>query len=594
MIVCPNCQAENRAGAKYCMNCASRLPESPAVTRPLNPDDTQVTQADHTTVRLGSAPVVKAARSGTTQIEAGLPFVHRPIGAIFADAYVCEAVTFTSEQLHRYLVQPLNVPEELQLRTCPNPECGTVLAPLNAAPEKYCTACGTILDKGAVNLQIVEMRTPLPNGLVLLANGGLSHGTVRAPLLTFVERLSGVPRHCLLETKVEPLSASIPMEALQALEWGEQLALGLDYLHQNGIGFNGTLDDNCLGLDGTRPVWANFSACQTIQLSDPASATQDVVALARLVFHWLTGKTQFERDGRLSPAVYRLFDRVFAPGASLSAVELAELMADAQQDTSSPRSVEHRVGRKTHVGMVRTLNEDSLLALELCRTQRSLSQPFGIFAVADGMGGHAAGEVASGAIIDVIAEMGLKEMLSTGLSSGEQGRQEWLRQAVESANQEVLALRRSSGSDMGSTLVAAVVEGNQATIVHVGDSRIYLVNSSGIRQLTTDHSLVERLVATNQISRADARYHPQRNVIYRTIGDRSRLDLDIAVHQLEVGDCLLLCSDGLSNMVDDQAMQTIVAAAESPQAACDELISAANLAGGDDNISVIIVRIVQT
>jgi protein phosphatase len=145
---------------------------------------------------------------------------------------------------------------------------------------------------------------------------------------------------------------------------------------------------------------------------------------------------------------------------------------------------------------------------------------------------------------------------------------------------------------MGSTMVAAVIEGSTAYVTHVGDSRVYLINSQGIRQLTVDHSLVERLVATNQITREEARRHPQRNVIYRTIGDKAKLELEVTVHRLKPGDQLLLCSDGMSGMVEDQTIYRIVSSASSPQQACDDLIAAANQAGGDDNISVIVVKMI--
>ena len=153
-------------------------------------------------------------------------------------------------------------------------------------------------------------------------------------------------------------------------------------------------------------------------------------------------------------------------------------------------------------------------------------------------------------------------------------------------------MRKEAGTDMGSTLVLALLEGSQAYITHLGDSRIYLVNPRGIQQLTTDHSLVQRLVATGQISREEARRHPQRNVIYRTIGDRPDVEMDISTHALIPGDRLLLCSDGLTGMVEDQYIQKIIMEATSPQAACDQLIDAANSAGGDDNISIIVVEII--
>jgi protein phosphatase len=146
---------------------------------------------------------------------------------------------------------------------------------------------------------------------------------------------------------------------------------------------------------------------------------------------------------------------------------------------------------------------------------------------------------------------------------------------------------------MGSTLVAVVLDADRACIAHVGDSRAYLINAQGIHRLTTDHSLVERLIATEQITREEARHHPQRNVIYRTIGDKAQLEVDVSTRKLAIGDYILLCSDGLSGMVKDDAIQACVLQATSPQAACDDLVNAANAAGGDDNISVVIVEIVQ-
>jgi serine/threonine protein phosphatase PrpC len=124
----------------------------------------------------------------------------------------------------------------------------------------------------------------------------------------------------------------------------------------------------------------------------------------------------------------------------------------------------------------------------------------------------------------------------------------------------------------------------------VGDSRAYLINEDGISQITTDHSLVERLVAMGQITADEARVHPQRNVIYRTIGDKEEAEADFFVRQLKPGDSLLLCSDGLSGKVEDAEIWRLVRRGRSPQEACEQLVQAANDNGGDDNITVIIVQ----
>jgi protein phosphatase len=261
---------------------------------------------------------------------------------------------------------------------------------------------------------------------------------------------------------------------------------------------------------------------------------------------------------------------------------------------STAKVVDFHLGHRSHVGMVRTLNEDSLLVLDLNRIQQSIAQLIGVFVIADGMGGHEAGEIASGTIIDTIARKALAELLPAQITKeNRQDRLQWLREAVEHANKTVFDLRKSAGTDMGSTLVSSVVEGNTAHVAHVGDSRAYVINSQGIRQITTDHSLVERLIASNQISREEARVHPQRNVIYRTMGDKPKVDVEVSSHTLELNDHLLLCSDGLSGMLEDRVIYKTVMEAASPQAACDALIAAACAGGGEDNVSVIIIKIVQ-
>jgi len=250
------------------------------------------------------------------------------------------------------------------------------------------------------------------------------------------------------------------------------------------------------------------------------------------------------------------------------------------------------VGYRTDVGQERSLNEDSLLALDLVSVYRSVSVPVGLFVVADGMGGHEAGDLASQLTVQTIARHSLEHIFARAAASEplpDAGR--WLTAAAQAANRVVHAQRQSAGTDMGSTLVMALLVGNVATIANVGDSRAYLLNGSGIHQITTDHSLVERLVATGQITQEEASRHPQRNVIYRVIGDRATVETDLFERRLSAGEALLLCSDGLSGMLPDKAIWEIWKTSTSPQEACDRLVQAANQAGGEDNITVIIVQL---
>jgi protein phosphatase len=252
-----------------------------------------------------------------------------------------------------------------------------------------------------------------------------------------------------------------------------------------------------------------------------------------------------------------------------------------------------RVGRLTDIGQLRQLNEDSLLTLEAGYVHRSASRPLGLYVVADGAGGHAAGDVASGIVVRTLAQHVSKTLFSHPLDEVVPGAidvPDWLRQAAQLCNEAVHQQRNTSHTDMGTTLVMAVVIAGEAFIAHVGDSRAYLINSESIRQITTDHSWVQRMVETGQITPEEARTHERRNVIYKMIGDRPKIDPDINHLVLSSGDRLLLCSDGLSGAVEDIDIHRIVVSSNSPQEACQRLIDAANRAGGPDNISVVIVR----
>jgi PPM family protein phosphatase len=596
MIICPNCGTENRAGAKFCKSCAVRLPIDTDDTHPLeagdNPANQQLTGAYGTAdAQTGSQPTL-VLRTGTQPLRVLPVFERRPRGAIFGDQYLFESVLYSDERQHRYQVHQLNLPEDSHIRDCPNPTCKAVFPPRNGVVEKFCTDCGTPLEPGGKNLVVIEAKTPIPDNIAQAVAKGLSHGSVRAPLAAFVEHLAGQPRHCVVVSSVSVLEGT--SDPHQALKWGCDLARGLDYLHDNGVAFSGQVDSGLIGLADGHPVWANFTNCVHHPEGYVVDRKADTVALASLVFEWITQKKHIEQDLNLPLAINRAFEPFYSGKAVEDGCELADLFENALLDAETLAEVDFRLGRRTHVGMVRTLNEDSLLTLELNRTQQSVSQPLGIFTIADGMGGHTAGEIASGIIINTIAKKAAMDLVNCQFGEGSRGDcQKWLQEAVEAANAEVYALRNTSGTDMGSTLVAAVLDSNKAYITHVGDSRAYLINLDGIRRLTLDHSLVEQLIATNQITREEARFHPQRNVIYRTVGDRPKIEVEVAATQLSVGDHLLLCSDGLSGMLDDQTILKIVLEAASPQAACDALVEAANAAGGDDNITVVIVQIVK-
>jgi protein phosphatase len=309
------------------------------------------------------------------------------------------------------------------------------------------------------------------------------------------------------------------------------------------------------------------------------------------LYFWATGNNRFQHEPKFHKNVNEFFDNLLNSPGFYTADGVVQEIKGLLTEFSAVGTIDYWLGKQTNVGIRRNLNEDSLLAIEISRILQSKNQPFGVFVVADGMGGHSAGEIASGSIVNTITDTAFND-LSNEYPETDDKYIAWLQDLISKANKDVWELAKFQGIDMGSTLVMAVLSGSKAFIANVGDSRAYLINNHGIQQITTDHSLVERLVATNQISREEARNHPQRNVIYRTIGDKPEVEIDTFIQQLHIGDRILLCSDGLSGMVNDEYIYSIVMQASSPQLACDNLIEAANNAGGADNITAIIIEII--
>ena len=244
-------------------------------------------------------------------------------------------------------------------------------------------------------------------------------------------------------------------------------------------------------------------------------------------------------------------------------------------------------------------NEDSTLVLVLQRVHESQATPSGVFIVADGLGGHENGQLASRMVINIIAERMVRELLAAPLVTEKAGESSpkpdedalvaLLQGAVEDANAAVCQVNQRDKTDMGSTITGFMVVEDFAYIINVGDSRTYMVRSGQIYQLTNDHSLVGQLVAGGLISPDEVYTHPQRSQIFRSLGDKLNVQIDIFKQQLHPGDMLLSCSDGLWEMVRDPQIESILNNAPDPQVACTQLIEAANTNGGEDNVSAVVV-----
>lgn len=248
------------------------------------------------------------------------------------------------------------------------------------------------------------------------------------------------------------------------------------------------------------------------------------------------------------------------------------------------------VGAAQSTGVERSHNEDALFLFHGASSGEIEMQDFGLFVVADGMGGHRAGEMASAVSIRTVARRLMSDaflrMLDMEPSEDQPSLLEVVRSALEEANLAVV--EKVPGG--GTTLTLSVLIGHQITVGHVGDTRAYLIANGEAKPITRDHSLVRRLEELGQLTPQEAEAHPQRNVLYRAIGQGANLEVDVSTHRVPPGGTLLLCSDGLWSVVPDPDIYRIVNNNASPQTACEELIKAANDAGGPDNISAILIR----
>lgn len=246
------------------------------------------------------------------------------------------------------------------------------------------------------------------------------------------------------------------------------------------------------------------------------------------------------------------------------------------------------VGARTDVGRVRENNEDAY----------RIAAPQNLFVVSDGMGGEAHGEVASALAVDTIVDHGVESLANSSLpfsgppNAALSDRTNRLASAVHLANAKIHA----SGIDhpdqygMGATVVAAWVDGDRVSVAHVGDSRIYHLRGSEFRQITGDHSLVAEQVRYGLLTPEQAEASQYSNVLTRALGPHADVEVDAAEYPLQSGDTLLLCTDGLTRMLKDSAICKTLVAAKSAQDAADALVETANKNGGNDNVTVVVVR----
>lgn len=242
-----------------------------------------------------------------------------------------------------------------------------------------------------------------------------------------------------------------------------------------------------------------------------------------------------------------------------------------------------RFGVGSDRGKVREINEDSYNVIA------GYSGIPVTFIIADGMGGHNSGEVASKAAVDYVSNYMLQStvdfMESEDLTP-------IIKKVMEEANEDVYkkSLEHEVDRGMGTTLIVAVVHNKKLVIGHVGDSRVYMIRDGNIKRVTDDHSFIEELVRNGTLTREEAENHPNKNLITRALGCSDSIQVDTYTYDLKDDDVCVICTDGLTNMLDEKEIKDIVLNSENPELACDKLIMEANDRGGEDNITVVVFR----
>ncbi|HEU4324895.1 MAG TPA: protein phosphatase 2C domain-containing protein [Roseiflexaceae bacterium] len=584
---CPSCGVENRDSARFCVQCATPLT---ALARPRHDDHDWL--AATLAIAPSSHPSNGGAAEATTAEDAPKPTDQQGVPPSMDQP--TSAAPAPELFAGRYAIEPQQGDRVLALDRQPWRRCWACGATSNEAGEMFCIECGASLEGRRYAGQL--LREGAPSGLTLVPE--IDDEQVRAVLPEIWDQVRDGEATLTLAADSGRAPIAPPLEELDSLQIGLGLARLLEHLHARGYLLGAIAPEDVeLAASGA----ARLRAAPNLRKGQGEEETAaDLRALATLLESLTatprtTQRLETDQAEALALAVgFPETLRSVRTGEITSAKDLADRLEDLRAERTSPVPLRMLIGSSTHKGMIREIDEDSLLALELRADQNSQGRTWGLFIVADGMGGHSAGEVASGLAIRGAAEVVLRTYLTPTLEMDAPFDQERLedtvRKACLQANEYVVREARARGNDMGTTITMALVVGDRAVIGNVGDSRTYFYRDGALRRVSKDHSLVMRLVELGQITEDDIYTHPQRSAVLRSLGDKPEIEVDLFTERLRPGDALFLCSDGQWEMTRNPQMAEIIANAADPQAAADALIEAANAAGGEDNITAILVK----
>jgi PPM family protein phosphatase len=491
-----------------------------------------------------------------------------PPGANLSDYYKVEGLVRLAEGRMFYLVNDHR--PDRKTRRCW--ECGAEESPADA---DACVSCGSPLQ---VRRFLLSSRWDR-NGFepyIAFFQKQIAHPALLGPCDVFPYPDDNPNQICSVvpynnETFLLDEPAPLPMAAVQRFA---QRAIGmLAMLANQGVRLNWLHRSNFLIRPGGDVILFDPDIAEV--RDEPLSAEETKATVMEL------GEL-LRRYTPLEERAWQAFFRQAEDGAFPNAAEFGRALLREAQAPGSARITVH--AGMTDVGLLRMLNEDNW-------GWSRLTEGVELFVVADGMGGHDAGEVASRLAVDTLSRVA-KERIDIVPRPPIDTIENILDEAFQEANNTIKGNAEDRGNDMGTTLVACmVIDDAVALCANVGDSRGYLIRGGVLHQITRDHSLVARMVEQNRLSPEEARNHPHSNILLRTVGTERNVEIDIFRVELEVGDRLLLCSDGLWGEVEDAEIEQILNQHADNRMSSRDLIRAAHMGGGKDNITVIIVNV---
>jgi serine/threonine protein phosphatase PrpC len=489
---------------------------------------------------------------------------HFPPGTPIGDHYSVEGLVRLSEGRMFYLAT--DVRPDRKTRKCW--ECGDLET---ARTEKQCRSCGAPLKDRRFLVSSRWESTSFDPYEALFAKG-LQHPGLVAPidLIRLPDQLLSIVPYAGEGLMIDEAS---PLGNQRILDVAQRIAGTLAFLHTNGV----------------RLKWLNranllIAPDNTVRLYD-----LEVEAVAPDAI------TNGLRGGELASIGDML--RRYCDVEAEALAQFLETVEGGNYPTPAAfgRAVEQRfdafaainykplIGAMSDVGLTRQLNEDNW-------GWRKLSPRATLYVVADGMGGHDGGEVASALAVQTICRVARER--EAAVAPGHDAVENLLDEAFQTANNTIKEQAEEKGTDMGTTLVAVLLlDGNLAFLANVGDSRCYRIRGQHLQQLSRDHSLVAKMVERGRITAEEARHHPHSNILLRTVGTERDVDIDISRIELESGDRLLMCTDGLWGEVEDRDIEAILNTYQDPRVAARELVRAAHHGGGKDNVTLLLFTV---